>query len=41
MHAKNVQIIGYLQMDVEVVTPELSGLPWTCFEYAMIDIYSR
>lgn len=41
MHAKNVQTVGYLQMDVKVVTPELSGLPWTCFEYAVIDIYSR
>lgn len=41
MHAKNVQTVGYLQMDVKVVTPELSGLPWTCFEYAVIDIFSR
>lgn len=41
MHAKNVPTIGYLQMDVKVVTPELSGLPWTCFKYAVIDIYSR
>lgn len=41
MHAKNVTTVGYLQMDVKVVTPELSGLPWTCFEYAVIDIYSR
>lgn len=41
MHAKNVTTMGYLQMDVKVVTPELSGLPWTCFEYAVIDIYSR
>jgi transposase len=41
MHAKNVHTVGYLQMDVKVVTPELSGLPWTCFEYAVIDIYSR
>lgn len=41
MHVKNVTTIGYLQMDVKVVTPELSGLPWTCFEYAVIDIYSR
>lgn len=41
MHAKNVTTVGYLQMDVKVVTPELSGLPWTCFEYAIIDIYSR
>ena len=41
MHAKNTTTIGYLQMDVKYVTPELSGLPWTCFEYAVIDIYSR
>jgi transposase InsO family protein len=41
MHAKNATTTGYLQMDVKVVTPELSGLPWTCFEYAIIDIYSR
>lgn len=41
MHAKNVHTIGYLQMDVKHVTPELSGLTWTCYEYAIIDIYSR
>lgn len=41
MHLKNVKNIGYLQMDVKYVTPELSGLPWTCFEYALIDIFSR
>ena len=41
MHVKNTHTVGYLQMDVKVVTPELSGLPWTCFEYAVIDIYSR
>jgi len=41
MHAKNVTNIGFLQMDVKYITPELSGLPWTCFEYAVIDIYSR
>lgn len=41
MHAKNTHTVGYLQMDVKVVTPELSGLPWTCFEYAVIDIFSR
>lgn len=41
MHAKNTPTIGYLQMDVKYVTPELSGLPWTCFEYAVIDIFSR
>lgn len=28
-------------MDVKYITPELSGLPYTCFEYAVIDIYSR
>jgi transposase InsO family protein len=41
MHAKNTKSVGYLQMDVKYVTPELSGLPWTCFEYAIIDIFSR
>ena len=41
MHLKNTKTIGYLQMDVKYITPELSGLPWTCFEYAVIDIYSR
>lgn len=41
MHLKNTKTIGYLQMDVKYLTPELTGLPWTCFEYAVIDIYSR
>lgn len=41
MHAKNTPTVGYLQFDVKYVTPELSGLPWTCFEYAVIDIFSR
>lgn len=41
MHAKNTKTIGYLQMDVKYITPELSGLTWTCFEYAVIDIFSR
>lgn len=41
MHRGNVRTIGYLQMDVKYITPELSGLPWTCFEYAVIDIFSR
>lgn len=41
MHVKNTLHVGYLQMDVKYVTPELSGLPWTCFEFAIIDIYSR
>ena len=41
MHVKNVTAPGKLQMDVKYVTPQLSGLPYTCFLYAIIDIYSR
>jgi len=41
MHSRNTFKVGYLQMDVKYLTPELTGLPWTCFEYAIIDIYSR
>jgi len=41
MHIKNTKEVGYLQMDVKYLTPELTGLPWTCFEYAVIDIFSR
>lgn len=41
MHLKNTTTIGKLQMDVKYITPELSGLPYTCFEYAVIDIFSR
>lgn len=41
MHLGNTKSIGYLQFDVKYVTPELSGLPYTCFEYAVIDIFSR
>lgn len=41
MHLRNTFIIGKLQMDVKYITPELSGLPYTCFEYAVVDIYSR
>lgn len=41
MHLGNTKTIGYLQMDVKYITPELSGLPYTCFEYAVIDIFSR
>lgn len=29
MNAKNTKTIGYLQMDVKYITPELSGLAWT------------
>ena len=41
MRPKNTKTVGYLQMDVKYVTPELSGLPYTCFEYALVDIFSR
>lgn len=41
MHVKNTLHVGYIQMDVKYITPELSGLPWTCFEFAIIDIFSR
>jgi transposase InsO family protein len=41
MYLKNTTSIGKLQMDVKYITPELSGLPYTCFEYAVVDIYSR
>lgn len=41
MHAKNTNALGYLQMDVKYITPSLSGLTWTCFEYGIIDIFSR
>lgn len=41
MHLGNTKTIGYLQFDVKYITPELSGLPYTCFEYAIIDIFSR
>ena len=41
MRPKNTNKPGYLQMDVKYVTPELSGLPYTCYEYGLIDIFSR
>lgn len=41
MRPGNTPALGYLQMDVKHVTPELSGLASTCFEYAAIDILSR
>jgi transposase InsO family protein len=41
MHLGNTKTVGYLQMDVKYITPQLSGLPWTCFEYGVIDIFSR
>lgn len=41
MRPTNTPALGYLQMDVKYVTPELSGLDSTCYEYAVIDILSR
>lgn len=41
MRPKNTTELGYLQMDTKHVTPELSGLPFTVYEYAAIDIVSR
>lgn len=41
MRPRNTTKLGYLQMDTKHVTPELSGLPFTVFEYAAIDILSR
>lgn len=41
MRPKNTKELGYLQMDTKHVTPELSGLPFTVYEYAAIDIVSR
>lgn len=41
MRPNNTPALGYLQVDVKHVTPELSGLPYTCYEYATIDILSR
>lgn len=41
MRPRNTTKLGYLQMDTKHVTPELSGLGFTVFEYAAIDIVSR
>lgn len=41
MRPANTTELGYLQADVKYVTPELSGLPYTTYEYAFVDIYSR
>lgn len=41
MRPENTPALGYLQMDVKHVTPELSGLYYTCYEYAAMDILSR
>jgi len=41
MRPSNTKELGYLQMDTKHVTPELSGLPFTVYEYGAIDIVSR
>lgn len=41
MRPANTKALGYLQMDTKHVTPELSGLEYTVYEYAAIDIASR
>lgn len=41
MRPSNTKALGFLQMDTKHVTPELSGLSFTCYEYAAIDIVSR
>lgn len=41
MRPSNTRELGYLQMDTKHVTPELSGLSYTVYEYAAIDILSR
>lgn len=41
MRPSNTTKPGYLQADVKYVTPELSGLNFTCFEYGFVDIFSR
>lgn len=41
MRPNNTKELGYLQVDTKHVTPELSGLPYTVYEYAAIDIVSR
>lgn len=41
MRPNNTKGLGYLQMDTKHVTPELSGLSFTVYEYAAIDIVSR
>lgn len=41
MRPSNTKELGFLQMDTKHVTPELSGLPVTVYEYAAIDIVSR
>lgn len=41
MRPANTHDLGCIQMDTKHVTPELSGLPFTVYEYAGIDVLSR
>jgi transposase InsO family protein len=41
MRPKNTKEPGFIQLDVKYITPELSGLSYTTYEYGFIDIYSR
>lgn len=41
MRPANTTKPGYIQADTKYVTPELSGLDYTTYEFAFIDIYSR
>lgn len=41
MRPANTRDLGFVQMDTKHVTPELSGLPFTVYEYGAIDILSR
>lgn len=41
MRPTNTKELGYLQLDTKHVTPELSGLSFTVYEYGAIDILSR
>src|SRR5436853_69341 len=40
MRPRNTTKPGYLH-DVKYITPKLSGLPYTTYEYAFVDIFSR
>ena len=41
MRPVNTHELGYIQVDTKHVTPELSGLSYTVYEYGAIDILSR
>ena len=41
MRPSNCPGLGYLQMDVKYVRPELSGLAYTCYLYAAMDMSTR